>query len=201
MVAFYKNEIARLNIPVVYSEADPEIIEAGAFDEIVMATGAIPAVPPIHGLKHFSWAEILLETDTPADKNVLVIGGGLIGIEIASKLADRGNRVTIVEMIDEIARGLEMIERNLTLKKLAEKQVKIYLKHTVTEVIDNTVFIKNENGESFPIQNIDQIVVATGMKSYRPFESKIPTHYVGDARSVAKAQEAIQEAYSLANIL
>lgn len=48
----------------------------------------------------------------------MVIGGGLIGLEIASKLVDAHNRLIIVEMLDDIGRGMEIMEKSLTVKKL-----------------------------------------------------------------------------------
>ncbi len=198
IVDYYISEIDRLGIKVRYQEATKELISDEGFDELVMATGAVPAIPPIKGLTDFLWAEILHEKITPANQNMVIVGGGLIGCEIASKLLDNGNKVTIVEMLDEIARGLELIERNMTLKKFKENNVKIFLKHKVTEVQGKTLIMEDENENTVKLENVDKIVMATGMKSYRPFETNIPGHFVGDAKLVAKAQEAIHDAYTLA---
>jgi 2,4-dienoyl-CoA reductase-like NADH-dependent reductase (Old Yellow Enzyme family)/thioredoxin reductase len=197
IVDFYKKEIERLKIPVVYKEATTKLIEKEGFDEVVIATGAKPVVPHIKGLIKYHWAEILEKPELIQNKRVLIIGGGLIGVEIASKLIDFHNQIIIVEMLDEIARGLEMIERNLTLAKFKQNNVQILLKHKVVELKDNVVIIENENQEIIQLENIDEIVVSVGMKSYRPFELSLPMHYVGDALKVAKAQDAIYEAYKL----
>lgn len=194
IIDYYKNTISRLNIRVIHQEANPEILNREGYDEVVMATGAVPVIPPIMGLKEFYWAEVLEKQKTPENKNVLVIGGGLIGIEVASKLVDHGNKVTIVEMVDEIARGLEMIERTLTLKKLRAKDTLIMTGTKVTEVRGRTVVVQDNTGTTRILDDFDMIVVATGMKNYRPFEYKDPVHYVGDANRVAKAQEAIHDA-------
>ena len=131
---------------------------------------------------------------------MLVIGGGLIGLEVASKLVDGNNKVIIVEMLDEIARGMEMIEKVLTVKKLKEKNTEIFVNHKVIEVDGSRVYI--ENGDSIKeiyIEDIDKIVVATGMKSYLPFKimGETPVYVIGDAKKVGKAQEAIHDAYKL----
>lgn len=198
IVDFYKKEIERLKITVEYKEATSELIEQQGFDEVVIATGAKPLVPNIKGLTKYHWAEILEKPYTIQNKKVIVIGGGLIGVEIASKLLDYNNQITIVEMLDEIARGLELIERNMTLAKFKQNNVQILIKHKVVEVNGTTVILENENHQRVQINDIDEIVVAVGMQSYKPFETSIPTHFVGDALKVAKAQEAIVEAYKIA---
>jgi NADH dehydrogenase FAD-containing subunit len=86
----------------------------------------------------------------------------------------------------------------MTLKKFKDNNVKIFLKHKVTEVQGKTLIMEDENENTVKLENVDKIVMATGMKSYRPFETNIPGHFVGDAKLVAKAQEAIHDAYTLA---
>ena len=72
-----------------------------------MATGAIPAIPPIKGLKEYYWTEFLNDDQLPKNEKVLVVGGGLIGLEVASKLIEGNNKIIVVEMLEEIARGME----------------------------------------------------------------------------------------------
>lgn len=199
IVDYYKNEIDELNINLINKEAQKSDLINSNYDGIIMATGAVPAVPQIKGLTKFYWTEFLEDSALPKNKNVLVVGGGLIGLEVASKLVDGNNHVIIIEMLDEIARGMEMIEKVLTVKKLKEKQTEIFVNHKVIEVKGSNVIIENGN-ERKEIHNIDEIVIASGMKSYVPFEleSNIPVYTIGDAHKVGKAQEAIRDAYALA---
>jgi len=199
IVDYYKKEIEDRKINLIKEEADMVELEKRNYDGIIIATGAIPAVPPIKGLTKFYWTEFLDDSQMPIEKNVLIIGGGLIGLEVASKLVDANNRVTIVEMLAEIARDMEMIEKAMTTKKLESKGAKIILNYKVTEVDGSNVLISNGEQKKM-LENIDEIVVATGMKSYYPFEKSatIPTYFIGDAKKVGKAQEAIKDAYELA---
>ncbi len=202
LVDYYVEELKVHNehqVSVIKKEATAEDIEKGGYDGVIMATGAVPAVPPIKGLKKYYWTEFLEDEHLPKDKKVVVIGGGLIGLEVASKLVDEGNRVIIVEMLEEIARGMELIEKTMTVNKLKSKGAEILVKHTVTEVDGDKVTVESEEGTKI-IDGVDDIVVATGMKPYIPFElnADIPVYTVGDAEKVAKAQEAIHNAYKLA---
>ncbi len=199
LLDFYFNEIKDKKINFIKKEVKPEDLSAENYAGIIMATGAIPAVPPIKGLKEYYWTEFLDDNQLPQNQKVAVIGGGLIGLEVASKLVDGGNEVIIIEMLDEIARGMEMIEKAMTLKKLKEKAAKILLNSKLSEVNGNTLTIESQDGKQ-EIQGIDKIVIATGMKSYMPFElnTETPVYIIGDAKKVGKATEAIRDAYELA---
>ncbi|MBN2638490.1 MAG: FAD-dependent oxidoreductase [Bacteroidales bacterium] len=201
LVDYFVNELAALNIEVRYEEADKDKLVQEAHDGVIMATGALPAVPPIKGLTEFYWTEFLEDEQLPEGKTVLLIGGGLIGLEVASKLVEKQNHVIVVEMMEEMARGMEMIEKTLTLKKLKEKGAEMFLKHTVTEIDGSRAVINGEQGQRV-LEGIDKVVVATGMKSYVPFDiDQIKIFRIGDAWKVGKAQEAIRGAYELAMTL
>ncbi len=200
IVDYYSGKIKEDNIPVYYKEATPDELAENNYDGIIIATGALPAVPPIKGLKKYYWTEFLEDEHLPGNEKVLVIGGGLIGMEVASKLVDKNNKVIIVEMLDEIARGMEMIEKAMTLKKLQMKGAEIITGHTVKEIDEDKVLIEGKEGTK-TLEGIEKIVVATGMRSYKPFEKSdaLPEIYtVGDAAKVGKSQDAIREAYELA---
>ncbi len=198
-VAELKESSSAGEINVIFDEATAETVENNKYDAVIMATGAVPAVPPIKGLKEFYWTEFLEDDHLPKGEKVLVIGGGLIGLEVASKLVDAGNRVIIVEMLEEIARGMEMIEKAMTVKKLKAKNTEIYVNHKVTAIDGKRVTIEADGGNK-TLDGVDKIVVATGMKSFVPFEynGKAPLYTIGDADKVGKAQEAIRQAYELA---
>ncbi len=199
LVTYFKNEIDERSVNLINHEALEDDFADSGYDGIIMATGAVPSVPPIKGLTKFYWTEFLDDDFLPHDKKVLVIGGGLIGLEVASKLVDAGNEVVIVEMLSEIARGMEMIEKALTVKKLKTKSAQIFTNYRVTEVDGTEALIESETGQK-RIYDVDEIVVATGMQSYLPFDytGDIPLYFVGDAKQVGKAQEAIHDAYELA---
>ena len=198
IIDFYIAELKRMGIDVINKEASKDDLLNSGFSGVILATGAEPVSPPIKGLSDYVWAEILYDKNMPKGEKVVVVGGGLIGIEIASKLVDNNNDVTIVEMLDEIARGMEMIERALTLKKLKSKNVKIYTGTKVEEIDGKNVYVKGEKDSV--LEGIDKIVIATGMKSYHPLEEelkgKIPVYIIGDAKEVGKAQEAIFDGFT-----
>lgn len=200
IIDYYTYELDQNNITVIYKETTADELLAEKYHGILLATGAVPDVPPIKGLTQYFWAEFLLDENLPENKKIVVIGGGLIGIEIASKLLDKSNEVIIVEMLPEIARGMEMIERTMTLKKLNMKNVPIYTNTNVRKVEGKKLHLGGER--RVMLEDVDHIVVATGMKSYAPLykqlKDKLPVYLIGDAKKVRKAQDAIRDAYALA---
>jgi len=198
IVDYLKKELQDKNIPIVKKEASLD--DFSNFDEIVVATGSKPLIPPIDGLKKYYWAEVLENHNLPENKKVLVVGGGLIGTEVAVKLLSKGNKVFLVEMLGEIARGMEMLEQKLTLKTLQHENVNIFLNTKVQKIDDDKVQIEGSDYKQ-TLEGIDIIVLATGMKSYNPFENikqDKPIHIIGDSLKPGKAQDAIHGAYDTA---
>ncbi len=198
IIDYLKNEIIDFNIEIIQREAT--IDDFVKYDEILIATGSIPQIAPIEGLKDYFWAEILEEHNIPENTRSLVIGGGLIGIEVANMLLSKGNKVFIVEMMAEVARDMEMIERKLTLKALQNRDVKIFVNTKVRKISGKNVNIEGDNLKQ-TLEDIDHIILATGMKSYNPFGNDIfkkPVHLIGDANKVGKVQDVIENAFQTA---
>ena len=196
-VDYLKNELA--GIPIIKKEAKPEDV-IGKYDGVILATGSKPIIPQIEGLEEYKGAEILRKNNIPKDKNVLIIGGGSVGIEIANTLVDYGNKVIIVEMLDDIARDMEIVSRRLNLKKLQEHNVLFYTNKKVVRVSGPSVFLKSKNVFSdFRIDNIDIYVIAAGIRSEKALlnklENQIPVYPVGDADEIGDAVSAIRGAY------
>ncbi|MEA2043088.1 MAG: NAD(P)/FAD-dependent oxidoreductase [Bacteroidota bacterium] len=200
LISFYLKEIEDSNIDVVQKEVTEKDL-INTFDETVLATGSKPAELKIDGLKDFYWAEILLEENLPKNKNVLIIGGGLIGVDIATALIPRNNKVTIVKRTTDFGEDMEMISKLLSLKMMKEKGT-VFSDHTHIKKIDGRTIYAEKDGKEIQFNDIDIIVVSTGMKSYNPLENelnnKMPIHSIGDSKKVGNAQAAIKDAYDTA---
>jgi len=203
LVPYFTGEIEDKNINVIFKEATKEDI-ISKYDEVVLATGSIPSIPPIQGLKKFYWAEILLEENLPENKNVLIIGGGLIGVDIATALIQKNNKVYIVKRTTVFGEDMEMIAKNLSLKIMKEKGVVFSDKTHIKKIEGNTVYAEKE-GRKAVFKNIDIIVVSTSMESYNPLQNELkdllPVHLAGDVEKVGDAQDAISDGYEIAKIL
>jgi len=203
LIPYFTKEIADNNIKIIKKEAEKSDF-INMYDGVVIATGSKPAKINIDGLKDFYWAEILLKENLPKNKKVLIIGGGLIGVDIATALIPLNNQVVIVKRTTDFGEDMEMIAKLLSLKMMKEKGT-IFSDYTnITKVSGNTVFATREE-KDIQFDDVDLIVVSTGMKSYNPLvdalEDKIPVYLVGDAKEIGNAQDAIKNAYELAKTL
>ncbi|MEA1939572.1 MAG: NAD(P)/FAD-dependent oxidoreductase [Candidatus Caldatribacteriota bacterium] len=197
LTPYFIEELKNNGVNIVYKEAIKSDIISG-YDGVILATGSIPSIPPILGLDKFYGADILLEENLPENKKVLIIGGGLIGVDIATALIPRGNKIIIVKRTTDFGEDMEMIAKALSLKLMKEKST-IFSDHTHIKKIEGKTVFAERNGENIQFDDIDIIVVSTGMKTYNPLEedlkNEIPVYLVGDARQVGNAQDAIGDAY------
>ncbi len=197
LVPYFKEELNYAKVNVIFKEAKKSDI-ISKYDGVILATGSEPAVPSIPGLNKFYWADILLEENLPQNKKVLIIGGGLIGVDIATALIPRNNKVIIVKRTTDFGEDMEMIAKNLSLKMMREKEV-VFSDHTHIKKIEGEIVSAERLGKKIIFDGINVIVISTSMKSYNPLEKElkeiIPFYVIGDAKSVGNAQDAIRDAY------
>ena len=136
--------------------------------KLLIASGSVAAVPPIPGLKEAVAAgtaltnrEILDLKEVP--KKLIVLGGGVIGLEMASYFNSVGSEVTVVEMMDRIG-GPTDKELSECLKGLYEKKgVKFLLQTKAVAVNGGKLTIENAAGKSEIVA--DKILVAVGRRA------------------------------------
>ena len=127
---------------------------------LIIATGSMPVVPPIPGLRENLAAgvvmtnrEILDLTEIPS--SLVVIGGGVIGLEMASYFSSVGSKVTVVEMLNKIAGPTEAEISSILQKSLEKKGVEFKLGAKVTAVEkDGVVYEKDGKVEKVPAEKI-----------------------------------------------
>ena len=135
--------------------------------KLIIASGSVAAVPPIPGLKESVAAGISLTNREILDlrevpKKLIVLGGGVIGLEMASYFNSIGSEVTVVEMMDRIG-GPTDPEISECLKGLYEKKgVKFMLKTKAVAVNGGKLSIENSDGKA-EIE-ADRILVAVGRR-------------------------------------
>lgn len=212
-IIYLSTQVKKAQVKVeLNKEATPELIEKEKPDVVIVATGGkplTPAIPGVEGKKVVTANEVLEGKLAISRGKVLIIGGGMVGCEIADMLADTGYNqttgsvpVTIVEMLADI--GLDVIPqtRMLLLPRLREKGVEVITSATVREFLEDGVIIIKD-GQEETIRGMDFIILACGTESVDELSAKIkdkvPEVYViGDAKAPRKALEAIAEAAEIA---
>ena len=203
-IQWQQNALKGLNVSVLYNtEATPELLGEGQFDEIIVATGASPVVPGIKGatLPHVVTANDLLTGKCSVGMNVAVIGGGQVGAETASHLGAMLKGVTLIEMLPGIALEEAMAPRIHLLKALDGRKVNIMVNTTVEEIKESSVVVKT--GEVVSEIPADSVVLATGSKSNNALAealegSGLSVKVIGDALEVDNVLAATGQGYQVA---
>ncbi|MDD3512086.1 MAG: FAD-dependent oxidoreductase, partial [Fermentimonas sp.] len=132
---------------------------------LLICTGSESSIPPIPGLKEagdvvVTNREILELTERP--ESLVVIGGGVIGMEFASLYNSLGTKVTVVEMLPEIIGGMDP-ELSAMLRQIyTKKGIKFNLNSKVTKVDGNKVIFEKD-GDTHTVEG-DKILLSVGRR-------------------------------------
>ncbi len=170
-------------------------------DRVVVATGSEPIVPRIPGLEApLTAADVLAEGREPGHR-VLILGGGLVGIEMADHLAERGHEVVVVELLDDIARDMEPVTRKITLRRLSQLPVEVHTGLRLTRLDADGAHVEpREGGEERCLDIFDSVLVAVGHRSRADLvdalrEEGYAVDVVGDAEAPGQIFDATTSAW------
>ena len=177
-------------------------IESLSADIVIVAIGAKARTLPIPGAKRAMTAVDFLDSDQECGENVVVIGGGLTGCEIAYELAIKGKKPVIVEATENIisARGICMANSSMLKELLRYHKVPVYTSSTIESIEEETVTLKT-SGET-KILPADTVILSVGYLPNKRFEEN--THrkknrkkifFVGDCDQVGSLKTVIRQAY------
>ena len=132
---------------------------------LLICTGSEASVPPIPGLSEagdiiLTNREILEMTDRP--ESLVVIGGGVIGMEFASFYNSLGTKVTVVEMLPEIVAGMDLEVSTMLRQIYAKKGIEFNLNSKVVQVDGNKVVFEKD-GETHTVEG-DKILLSVGRR-------------------------------------
>jgi dihydrolipoamide dehydrogenase len=132
---------------------------------VVVATGTRPSVPAIPGLVQARpWTNRELTTMKQVPQRVLLVGGGVVGVEFATVLAGLGSAVTLLVRGDRLLRDCEPEARELVERSLRSNGVKIHFETELSAVarpVERGPVTATFNCESI---EVDEIVLATGRR-------------------------------------
>jgi 2,4-dienoyl-CoA reductase-like NADH-dependent reductase (Old Yellow Enzyme family)/thioredoxin reductase len=183
-------------VSVVYNTAVNEAyIARYAPDCVLLAIGAAPKKPPIPGLAvfahHVLWAYAKPET---VGERVIIVGGGLAGVECALYLAALGRQVTVLGRNSQLAPMAYPSQRQAIEQHMPEGMT-VKTAVTVTEVRPGGVCYRARNGRSVELEG-DTVLYALGTEP-RPAQALRQahpnTHLIGDCRVPGRVQDAVRD--------
>lgn len=206
LLAWYENELKENSVSISLDTlVDEELVNQIAPDEIIVATGAIDRIPQLKGIEG---SNVLTACDALKNmgkvrKRVVIIGGGLVGCEIAIWLKNHGRDVTIVEMMDRILDTVFISHSNkmMLVDLIKYNGISVKTSACVQEIKENSMEIVNDNGESEIIQ-ADTVICAVGYLPEKQLYNRLRGHYanvhlIGDASKVRNIHNAIWDGYEV----
>lgn len=174
-------------------------------DCVILATGSQPLVPRIPGLdpEKILLANQILDGKTVVhDENVLILGGGLVGCETAEFLHQYHNRITIVDMVDKLAKEAPKRPRAVLMERLEKAGVKAQLDTKIAEILPDGIRAE-KNGQELVLGGFTTLVLSLGCRNYNPLEEAAKKSFrevyvTGDAVRARDAKQAIYQAAKLA---
>ena len=184
------------------TEANHGFIESMKPEVVILATGASPLIPGISGvnLEHVVTAWDVLRNIKKVENKVIIIGGGLVGCEVAEYLAEQGKKVTIVEMLEQIGLDIGPSYRKFVLKRLEKQGVTVITQAIATSISREGVNItQNDQSRLLPT---DTIILAVGSKPNKELlealkDTKIEIHAIGDCSTARRIVDAVTEGFDI----
>lgn len=202
---YLQKQVLKSEVEVHFNvEATKEIVESYSPDVVLIAIGAKQITPRIPGIENAYEVTSMFERIDDIKENVVIVGGGSIGSEMALQLAEKGRKVTLIEAGKLICSNQHKLYR-LGIKEAmshVKDNIDIRLNSSCVAIQKNGVQIKHENGELETIL-ADTILYSVGLrndkeKNYEFFNIASETYEIGDCNRVAKVLEATNTAYFVA---
>lgn len=205
MIDYFEYSVKKLDIPVyTNTEVDVELIKSEKPDVVVFALGSSPYIPAFATDNEFVLnSDEVLEFGLPPDtKSVGILGGGLVGLETANFLAEKGISISVFEMQDKVLQNMAEVLRVPIIESL-HPNIKIFLNHKLISIEANKAIFETKDGISEKVY--DYFVLSLGRKPNTDLISKInfcmDTVEIGDCKKPSDAFAAITDAYHAAQLI
>ena len=197
LITWYKREIAKYPIDVKLNAEVKDISDIDA-DEVIIATGSKANRIPVPGIDNGIQAVDFLLGKKKVGDDVVIIGGGLTGCEIAYELYLQGKNPTIVEMKDDLiaVTGVALANSSYLRDFFKTNKVPVHLETSLKRVHEDGVTVMDKNGVEFKIK-ADSVILSTGYRPAPIAEKGKHVHIVGDASKVGNLRTVIWQAWDV----
>ena len=200
LIAWYNREI--MKYPSITVKLNTEVKDVNSLDadEVIVATGSVANSIPVKGAKEYGIeaVEYLLKEKEVGD-NVVIVGGGLTGCEIAYDLFLQGKKPVIVEMQDDLITtpGVALANTSFLRDCFKANNVPVYLESKTTEIRKDGVTIATKDGKTVDIP-ADSVVLSVGYRPAPVAPKAKHVHVIGDAAKVGNLRTVIWGAWDIA---
>lgn len=211
LIAWYIHTLEQYKVEIhLNTELTKDDLDAMEYDTLIFATGALPKRFNLgKGTPVIDAKTALSSKGEGLGDDIVVIGGGMVGCELALWLCkDCGKKVTVVEGLDKLLAvnaPLCSANRDMLERLIPFVGCDVYVKTTASRVTENGVILKNlETNEETEI-NADTVILAVGFESddslFRQMQDADEIYAIGDCRQFKNVHQAVWDAYEVANHL
>jgi 2,4-dienoyl-CoA reductase-like NADH-dependent reductase (Old Yellow Enzyme family)/thioredoxin reductase len=203
-------QIKKSNVKVLLNTAaTPEMLRKEKYDAVLAAVGSEPIVPDIPGIKgkNVVFAPDVYGKEDTLGKNVVVIGGGEVGVETGLHLAEKGHKVKVVEMLNMLASDAPPVHYYAVLMDYWEKEknFSFVVNACCNSIKADRVTYLDTYGVEHEIK-ADSVVIAVGMKAKSDLALKFHgvsdrLYMIGDCDKAGNVQKVMRSAFSTASML
>ena len=197
LIAWYRREMTKYPIEINLNTEIKDVNELVA-DEIIVATGSTPVTIPVKGIEKGIQAIDFLLGKAEVGENVVIVGGGLTGCEIAYELYLQGKKPQIIEMMDDlvVTPGVCLANTSFLRDFFESNKVPVYLQTKLSQIMDKGVKVTDKDGKSFPI-DCDSVILSTGYRPAPLAKKSKHVHVIGDASKVGNLRTVIWQAWDV----
>ena len=200
LITWYENEVKKQGLDIRFNTEINDLGTVRGFDEIIVATGAVPRKMVIPGFEKCLTFTQLLREKYPVGDKVLFFGGGQSACEAAYEMIKQGKHPMIVEFARDLVPAQNVCLSNASFLRDAMEfhKVPVYLEHTIREIKDKTAVVASKDGKNVFEIEYDNIVNGIGFVPAPVGGKAKNVHRVGDCVTIGNLRTAIWRAWDVA---
>ena len=214
LIDYFVTQLRKLRVVTkLGTEATPELITSLNPDVVFVATGSSACIPDLPGVDKdivITGADLLVQKPEIGN-SVIIVGGNMVGSELALYLGRQGKSVTIVECLGDIMRDMvwinaKDIQRRFDGLESDRIDVKVMISTEAVEVVDDGLVVVDKSGQRKTLK-ADKVVLAVGMISSDDsladiLEGRVAEVYrIGDCVTPGKVLDAVWAGYRTARLV
>ena len=199
LITWYENEVKKAGLDIRFNTEINDLGILRGYDEIIVATGAVPRKMLIPGFEKCLTFTQLLREKYPVGDKVVFFGGGQSACEAAYEMVLQGKHPIIVEYAKDLVPAQNVCLSNASFLRdvLEYHKVPTYLEHTIREIKDKTVVIASKDGKNVFEVEYDNIVNGIGFVPAPVGGKGKNIHRVGDCVTIGNLRTAIWRAWDV----